>query len=123
MKTPEGRAMMAASGRALGVRATLVSATPPPDGRKIDREGYVLVKAPGHPLADCQNYVREHRLVMEARLGRVLTSQEVVHHVNGDHADNRIENLWLFPSNGAHHAWHKMLRGCELRTLMPAIRL
>jgi hypothetical protein len=64
------------------------------------------VQCPGHPFADHQGYVREHRLVMEARLGRYLTPQEVVHHINGDKTDNRDENLMLFPSQAAHLKFH-----------------
>lgn len=45
--------------------------------------------------------VREHRYIMEQLIGRNLSRCEHVHHINGDHKDNRIENLQLL-SNSDH---------------------
>jgi hypothetical protein len=64
-------------------------------GRKINTQGYVLIYSPAHPFRDKQNYVREHRLVMETFLGRFLLLSEIVHHLNGIKNDNRLKNLEL----------------------------
>ena len=74
----------------------------PSGGRTRDVDGYVLIKCAGHPHANSAGYVREHRLVMEAKLGRNLSREEVVHHVNGIKDDNRAENLQLYESNAQH---------------------
>lgn len=63
--------------------------------RKRHSQGYTLVYAPNHPCADRGGYVLEHRLVMERHLGRILSSDEIVHHINENKADNSIENLML----------------------------
>ena len=62
------------------------------------REGYRYVYAPNHPFSKRNGsggggYYLEHRLVMEKKLGRILTQNEEVHHKNGVHDDNRSCNL------------------------------
>src|SRR3954464_4743378 len=63
-------------------------------GVRIKR-GYRLLWLPGFPMADTYGYVAEHRLVMAASLGRALTPDEHVHHLNHDKLDNRRANLLL----------------------------
>jgi hypothetical protein len=60
---------------------------------KKRRDGYIRVYLPSHPHCSKDGYVMEHRLVMEAHLGRYLKEGEVVHHINHNRKDNRLENL------------------------------
>src|SRR4029079_3883589 len=64
-------------------------------------KGYRMIHVPWHPFA-VRGYVLEHRLVMEAHLGRFLTRSEVVHHKNKKPLDNALSNLELFQSNADH---------------------
>lgn len=71
-------------------------------GKVFDKDGYVLIKQNDHPFKNARGYVQEHRLVMERMIGRYITKNEVIHHVNRIKDDNRIENLMLFESHSKH---------------------
>lgn len=58
----------------------------------INPDGYRVFTINGKIL-------REHRMVMESVVGRKLRSEENVHHLNGDRADNRLENLELWSTS------------------------
>jgi len=76
-------------------------------GKYADKRGYIYVLAPDHPNAvfGGKRYVSEHRLVMSNHLGRPLTNREIVHHINGNKSDNRLENL-VIVTRSAHVAEH-----------------
>ena len=73
--------------------------------------GYMYCYNPNHSLANKAGIVYEHRYVMSNHLGRWITTEEVVHHKDGNKANNRIDNLEL--TNLRDHAiLHALERGC-----------
>ncbi len=77
-------------------------------GKRIHKNGYIEIKSDGHPFANYENYVYEHRLVMEKKLGRYLKPEERTHHLNGIKDDNRPENLKYFPNESKHQKFHQL---------------
>lgn len=73
-------------------------------GRQITSSGYVLVAAPGHPAAQANGYVLEHRRVWHDERGPIPKGH-IVHHVDGDKQHNLIDNL-VCMSRGDHAIEH-----------------
>lgn len=57
-------------------------------GKSINSSGYVVIRIDGKKKL-------EHVHLMEKKIGRRLSRNEVVHHKNDDKTDNRLQNLEL----------------------------
>ena len=68
--------------------------------------GYVRLYKPDHPYGNKNGYVLLSHLVMTEHLGRLIQPNEIVHHINEDKTDNRIENLMVV-SRDEHPSYHR----------------
>ena len=68
--------------------------------------GYINVYLPTHPRAHSNGCVYEHILKAEEKIGRYLTKDEVVHHINHNRHDNNLDNLIIFKSTSDHSRFH-----------------
>ena len=59
--------------------------------------GGIMVKDDGRVFirVSKKTYKARARIIMEETLGRALSSQEIVHHINGDPSDDSAENLMI----------------------------
>lgn len=82
--------------------------TPAPRPRKthVATGGYLFQTIRGET-------VYEHVVVAERALGKPLPAGAELHHVNGDEADNRNENLVICPNHQYHMLLHQRQRALD----------
>jgi len=80
---------------------------------------YIKVKpdSPYYPMSH-KGSIAEHRLIMAHQLERPLTSNEIVHHKDGNRHNNGIDNLLLMDcsSHISHHAKLRSLHSRRFKT-------
>jgi len=76
--------------------------------------GYIYFYDPEHPLAISDGIVYYHRHLMSLKMGRWLKRDEVVHHIDGNRANNNLDNLVVLTAS-SHTAKHKTVH--ELLTI------
>ena len=86
-------------------------------GKNQRNDRYIELLMHEHPFAMKRGYVLEHRYVCEQALCRFLTREETIHHINEIRNDNRPENLYLFPSNKSHLAYHVLERAMLIKPI------
>lgn len=77
---------------------------------KTTKLGYKMVYMPESKMAGKNGWVFLHRIVVAKSIGRDLTPEEVVHHIDGDPSNNTLSNLMLFPNNTEHRKYHGQQR-------------
>jgi hypothetical protein len=66
--------------------------------KKFTEHGYIKILVNN-------KWIPEHRFVVSEFIGRELTEEEKVHHINFCKMDNRIDNLYLFDNQKDHKSF------------------
>lgn len=87
--------------------------------RKLIKKGdYDYALVPEHPKATKNGYVLYHRVVVENSIGRLLTDNEEIHHIDRNKHNNDISNLLLLTKE-EHRELHKTRKNTYVELKCP----
>lgn len=80
-------------------------------GRSVDSYGYVklninLIEPEFQCMCDSSGWVLEHRYLVAKSIGRPLTRKDIIHHLDHNHSNNKLDNLEL-TTRGEHMRFHE----------------
>lgn len=98
-------------------------------GRILNNHGYWEIQRTGLSPEDNalvpgkRAAILEHRLLVARYLGRPLKPYEIIHHINGNPSDNRLENLELITSikGNSHYNQHPFIKCPKCGHQFPAL--
>lgn len=86
----------------------------------INTNGYREIWIGDHTLPDkIGGYYREHKIFKELEIQRSLQGNELIHHVDGNKINNKLENLYICDG----HFEHRKVHGQLERISMELVRL
>lgn len=71
--------------------------------KNLTNEDYIIIGK----MWEKKSGLSEYRVILALNLKRPLEKNEIVHHINKDNKDNRIENLLLCSSINEHSLYHR----------------
>lgn len=79
-------------------------------GLSINKDGRKYVYMPTHKSSNKWGYIYEYILVIEKKLGKPLPQNAVIHHIDGNPANNKNNNLVVCEDQAYHMLLHQRQR-------------